>query len=67
MGKVVYTTDVAHCMGRACPIRDKCCRYHLYDYYRDNYVNVGSNFRVPYTEEQYNFETEECEIFKPIE
>jgi hypothetical protein len=35
-------------------------------YYRDNYVNVGFSFGIPYTEEQYDFETEECEMFKPI-
>ena len=29
MGKVVYTTDVAHCMGRAYEIRDKCYKYWL--------------------------------------
>lgn len=65
--KITYTTDVVHCEGRACPIRDKCYRYHLHDYYRDNYVNVGFSFEIPYTEEQYDFETEECEMFKPIE
>lgn len=67
MSKITYATDVAHCMGRACPIRNKCHRYHLHRYYRDNYVNVGFRFEIPYAEEQYDFETEECEMFKPIE
>ena len=68
MSKIrTYTTDVAHCMGRACAIRDKCYRQHLHRYYRDNYVNVGFRFEIPYTMEQYDFETEECEMFKPIE
>lgn len=57
-----YTTDIAHCMGRACPIRNKCVRF-----YNHQRARVFSNECVPYTEEQYDFETEECEMFKPIE
>jgi hypothetical protein len=69
MSKITYTTDVAHCMGIDCPIRDNCYRYHLHDYYRDNYVNVGFRFRfeIPYTMEQYDLETEECEMFKELQ
>lgn len=67
MSKITYTTDVAHCRGRSCPIRDKCYRYHLHNYYRGNYVNVGFRFEIPYADEQYDFETEQCEMFKPIE
>ena len=26
--KITYTTDVAHCMGRDCPIRNKCVRFY---------------------------------------
>jgi hypothetical protein len=29
-------------------------------------VNVGFRFEIPYTEEQYDFETEECEMFKEL-
>ena len=65
--KITYTTDVAHCMGCGCPKRDKCYRYHLHGYYRDNYVNVGFRFEIPYTMEQYDLETEECEMFKPVQ
>ena len=61
MGKVVYTTDVAHCMGGDCPIRNKCVRF-----YNHQRAHVFSNECVPYTEEQYNLENEECEMFKPI-
>ena len=62
MGRVNYTTDVAHCMGRDCVIRNKCVRF-----YNHQRVHVFSNECVPYTEEQYDFETEECEMFKQIE
>lgn len=61
MGKVVYTTDIAHCMGEDCPIRNKCVRF-----YNHQRAHVFSNECVPYTEEQYDFETGECEMFKPI-
>ena len=65
MGKVVYTTDVAHCMGRACPIRDKCYRYWLRKELCKRYVNktLQSLEYPPHIEEQYDFETEQCEIF----
>ena len=59
--KITYTTDVAHCMGRDCPIRNKCVRFHNHQR-----AHVFSNECVPYTEEQYDFEIEECEMFKPI-
>lgn len=65
--QITYIADVAHCRGRACHIRDKCYRYHLHNYYRYNYVNVGFRFAIPYTEEQYDSETEECEMFKQKE
>ena len=60
--KIIYTTDVAHCMGIDCPIRNKCVRF-----YNHQRVHVFSNECVPYTEERYDFETEECEMYKPIE
>ena len=64
MSKLVYTTDVAHCMGIACAIRDKCYRYWLY---QNDKTKFSSIIFVPYIEEQYDFETGECEMFKPIE
>lgn len=60
--KITYTTDVAHCMGRDCPIRNKCVRF-----YNHQRAHVFSNECVPYTEEQYDFETKQCEMLKPIE
>ena len=62
MSKITYTTDVAHCTGRDCPIRSKCVRF-----YNHQRAHVFSNECVPYTEEQYDFETEECQMYKPIE
>ena len=64
MGKVVYTTDVAHCMGHGCPKKDKCYRYWLYQ--NDKTKFSGISF-VPYAKEQYDCETEQCEMFKPME
>ena len=61
---IIYTNDVAHCMGSGCPKKDKCYRYWLYQ--NDKTKFCGISF-VPYTKEQYDFETEECKIFKPIE
>ena len=65
MGKVIYDTNIAHCSGRACPIRSKCYRYWLHKHYRDNYMNL--NFYIHYFIVKYDFKTEECEMFKPIE
>lgn len=61
MGKVTYNADIAHCTGRACLIRDKCVRY-----YNHQRTHVLSNEVVPYIEEQYKSETNECEMFKPL-
>lgn len=44
------------------PVRNKCVRF-----YNHQRAHVFSNECVPYTEEQYDFETEECEMYKPIE
>lgn len=57
---ITYTTDVAHCMGCRCPIKDKCLRYWLF-------INSPKRYCAPYIVEQYDFEAEECEMFKPIE
>lgn len=64
MGKVVYTTDVAHCMGRDCPPRETCYRYWLH---KNNKAKYSGMSFAPYIDEEYNYETEECEMFKPIE
>lgn len=61
--KITYTTDVAHCIGHECPKKDKCYRYWLYQNDKTKFSSISF---VPYTEEQYNFETEQCEMFKPI-
>ena len=67
--KITYATDVAHCMGRACAIRDKCYRYWLRKELCKKAVNgfLPPNICPPHVDEEYDFETEECEIFKPIE
>lgn len=67
--KIPYTTDVAHCMGGACAIRDKCYRYWLRKEQCKKAVNgfLHPKDCAPFIEEQYDFETEECEMFKPIE
>ena len=69
MSKITYTTDVAHCRGRACAIRDKCYRYWLRKELRKKAVNgfLSPNICPPHVDEEYDFETEECEMFKPIE
>ena len=67
--RITYTTDVAHCMGGACAIRDKCYRYWLRKELCKRYVNntLQSLEYPPHIEEQYDFETEQCEMYKPIE
>lgn len=62
--KITYTADVAHCGGRACLIRDKCYRYWLHKSNKAKFCGISF---VPYIEEQYDLETEECEMFKQIE
>lgn len=64
MGKVVYTTDVAHCSGRACPIRSKCYRYWLHKNNKAKYSGTGF---AHYFVVKYDFKTEQCEMYKPIE
>lgn len=64
MSKITYTKDVAHCTGSACAIRDKCYRYWLH---KNNKAKYSGMSLAPYTDEEYDFETEECEMFKPIE
>ena len=59
-----YTTDMAHCMGGACAIRDKCYRYWLRKELRKKAIN--GFICPPHIEEQYDLETEECEMYKPI-
>ena len=44
MSKITYTTDVAHCMGIACAIRDKCYRYWLHKNNKAKYS--GMSFAV---------------------
>lgn len=69
MSKITYTTDVAHCMGCGCPKKDKCYRYWLRKELRKKAVNgfLPPNICPPHVDEEYDFETEECEMFKPIE
>lgn len=62
--KITYTTDVAHCMGRDCPPRERCHRYWLH---KNNKAKYSGMSFAPYIDEEYSYETEECEMFKPIE
>lgn len=57
--QITYTTDIAHCMGCGCALQDECYRNWLH--------RNSKGFGALYVDEQYDFETEECEMFKPIE
>ncbi len=59
----------AYASGRACAIRDKCYRYWLRKEQCKKSVNgfLHPKDCAPFIEEQYDFETEKCEMFKPIE
>jgi hypothetical protein len=51
-------------MDKDCPPRERCYRYWLH---KNNKAKYSGMSFVPYIDEEYDFETEECEIFKPIE
>lgn len=64
MGKVVYTTDVAHCGGESCNLRDNCVRYKLFKMWEKRPRYKFAPF-VDFP--AYNEQTNECDFFKPIE
>ena len=67
--RIPYATDVAHCGGEDCAIRENCVRYRLRKELCKKAVNgfLPPNICPPHVDEQYDFETEDCEMFKPIE
>lgn len=63
MGKrITYNTDVAHCGGESCALRDKCMRYKLFRIWEKRPYKFAPFVEFP----AYNSKTNECEMFKPL-
>lgn len=66
---MTYDADIAHCMGRACAIRDKCYRYWLRKELCKKAVNgflPPKSLCILHVDEEYDFETGDCEMFYPM-
>ena len=58
---MTYNTDVAHCVGQGCPLRDCCKRYWLYlewEKIPDKTVSTA-----PFIAPQYDEDEENCLMF----
>lgn len=58
-----YTTDIAHCGGEDCDIRDKCMRYQLYLMWAKRPYKFAPFIEYP----AYDGTNKTCETFRPIE
>ena len=61
-----YTTDIAHCKGSGCNLKDTCQRYWLHQESQKMPLYARSQC-IPYTIGEYNKETNKCKTYKNIE
>ena len=60
---VNYTTDMAHCFGNHCPLKESCHRFELYVIWE----KANLNNIVFFTIEQYDQKTNKCKLYIQIE
>ena len=54
---MTYNTDIAHCEGTGCPLKEKCIRFQLYKIWKD----LKEERLTPFVEPSFN--NDKCENF----